>query len=553
MRLFIALASSIIFFSKLNAQVQLSQFQTFQWDSAFFEQSSTYSLPSGEFPRLEAHENGFVISSKRWQSLLDQRLWREFHFFNPSMEYDTTIVQGIAYDNFTYGEGEDLFSINNRVYSFGYYRACEVNDSTCNFNVFSCFTPEGILLFSDTLSRSNFMPLYDGSFFGERTKFRIINNDYVYYLSNNPQGIGLPSEVNLIKCNLNVPEIEVFPISDAFNSTVTSFYNANESSIKLERRFVGVDGTVYFSIDSFTTSGSFVSSVLVEEFQNSMVSVGAFDYLYDLDSLLVLYRFNSSTDERSVEFLNENLTVDTSIYLHGDGVDGSPFFQISGSSSAYIVLTPGGAVPPEYRLIEIDLVSRSIINDTIYPFPSDFNADVSEKFFFNESTGEILIYGFSLNNGLPYINRINLLEKKINFDRIYFPSDSTFSLCDYFQIDAFGNDYYVIGVDNISEGVGLNGYCFGKLDFPTSLPAKLNEQFQFCVHPNPTKSNLVLSQLPKEELIIQMLDLQGRVIHTQASNYQTTTQLNTEKLNTGVYFISVHGKKGIQTIKFIKN
>ena len=65
MRLFIALASSIIFFSKLNAQIQLSQFQTFQWDSVFFEQSSTYSLPGGEFPRLEAHEDGFVISSKR--------------------------------------------------------------------------------------------------------------------------------------------------------------------------------------------------------------------------------------------------------------------------------------------------------------------------------------------------------------------------------------------------------------------------------------------------------------------------------------------------------
>jgi hypothetical protein len=397
------------------------------------------------------------------------------------------------------------------------------------------------------------MPLYDGYFIGERTKFRIINNEYVYYLSNNPQGIGLPSEVNLIKCSLNVPEIEVFPISAALNSKVTSFYNANESSINLERRFVGVDGTVYFSIDSFSTSGSLISSLLVEEFQSSMVSVGVYDYLYDLDSLLVLYRFNSFTDERSVEFLNENLTVDTSIYLHGDEVGGSPFFQIQGSSSAYIVLTPGGAIPPEYRLIEIDLVNRSIINDTIYPFPSDFNANVSEKFFFNESTGEILIYGFSFNNGLPYINRINLLEKKMSFDRIVFPSDSIFSLCDYFQIDAFGNDYYAIGVDNISQGEGLNGYCFGRLDFPTSLPAKLNEQLQFCVHPNPTKSNLVLSQLPKEELIIQVLDLQGRVLHTQASHYQATTQLSTEKLSAGVYFISVHGKQLVQTIKFIKN
>lgn len=553
MRLFIVLACSIIFFSKMTAQVQLSQFQTFQWDSAFFEQSSTYSLPSGEFPRLEAHENGFVISSKRWQSLLDQRLWRELHFFNSSMEYDTTIVQGIVYDNFTYGEGEDLFSINNRVYSLGYVRACDINDSTCSFNVFSCFTPEGSLLFSDTLRRSNFMPLYDGNFIGERINYRIINNDFVYYLSNNPQEFGLPSEVNLIKCNLNVPEIEVFLISDAFNSRITSFYNANESSISLERRFVGLDGTVHFSIDSFSTGGNLISSLLVEEFQSSMASVGAYDYLYDLDSLLVLYRFNSFTDERSVEFLDENLIVDTSIYLHGDGVGGSPFIQIPGSSSAYIVLTPGGATPPEYRLIEIDLVSRSIINDTIYLFPSDFNADVSEKFFINEFTEEVLIYGFSLNNGLPYINRIDLLEKNISFDRIVFPSDSTFSLCDYFQIDAFGNGYYVIGIDNISQGEGLNGYCFGKLDFPTSLPAKLNEQLQFCIHPNPTKSNLVLSQLPKEELIIQILDLQGRVLHTQASNYQTTTQLNTEKLSAGVYFVTVHGKQVVQTKKFIKN
>ncbi len=535
------------------SQVQLSQFQTFQWDSAFSEQSSTYPLPDGDFPRLEANENGFVISSKRWQSFWDQRLWKELHFFNSSMEYDTTIAQGIVYDNYTFGEGEDLFSINDSVYVMDYFRACDINDSTCNLNVFSCFTSQGELIFSDTLNRSNFMPLFDGEFIGDRINYKVINNDFVYYLSNLPQEFGLPNEVNLIKCNLKDPEIEVHPISDAVNSTVTSFYNVNEASILLERRSVGINGSVYFSIDSFSTGGDLISSTLVEEFQNSPGSVIVNDYIYDSDSLLVLYRFNSLTEGYSIEFLGEDLNVDTLIYLHGSEVIGSPFIQILGSSSAYIVLTPGGANPPEYRIIEIDLINRSVIHDTICPFPLDFNAGIIEKFFINEYNGEILIYGFSYDNGLPYINTISLLEKMASFDRIIFPSDSIFSRCDYFQIDAIGNDYYVIGIDNISPGVGLNGYCFGKLGFPTNLHPGNSIIPEFTLSPNPVLNHITLSNLPIQTLQIHVLDLQGRVLFSQESKHQSKILLPIDNLRTGIYLISVQGKHGIQTKKFVKN
>jgi hypothetical protein len=145
-----------------------------------------------------------------------------------------------------------------------------------------------------------------------------------------------------------------------------------------------------------------------------------------------------------------------------------------------------------------------------------------------------------------------VFEKKAYFDDILLPQDSIFSECRYFDLAVRNGEYYLIALDNAITGEGLSSYCFGKLDFSTSLISSSNLQTQIILSPNPTSYQLHVSRLPPGILQIRILDLYGRVLDTQTSNQINTIQLSIENLNIGVYFVSVQSKNGVQTKKFIK-
>jgi hypothetical protein len=542
---------SLFVSSSLFSQISLSQWQTFQWDSALVEQTSYEPLSSIHFPRIEANENGFTISSKRWHFSMYPNLWQELHFFNSSMEFDTTIKEGVIYDNYAFGQGEDLFSKDGKIYTFNYFRACEVNDSTCNFNVFSSYDEGGNLLFSDTLKREGLMPFFNGGlqWFAETINNKVLNGDFVYYLSFPTQNAENLVSINLIRCNLTQPEIEAFPILLGIDARIYSFLNADESSILVEKRGQIMEGNRPFSLDSFSLDGELISSSLIAALPAGYTKV--MDYMKGPDSNLILYRMTYPSLQYNIEFLDAGLQVESSFSIHDDDYRASPFIHPPGSNSVFMVLNSETSTQANRRLIEIDLASKSIISDTLFSFPSQFYTPAPPMFTLNEALGEVLFYG--MVNGLPYIHKINVLDKSASFDIVQFPEDSLFGQCDYFHIDFNGGEYYTVAIDNISLGVGLNGYCFGKLDFPTSTQNHLKNNIHFTISPNPASHQISLLNLPAEPLGVHVLDLQGRTLYSGRSNRQSSIDLPVEQLSAGIYFVSVQGANGVRTQKFIKH
>jgi hypothetical protein len=76
----------------------------------------------------------------------------------------------------------------------------------------------------------------------------------------------------------------------------------------------------------------------------------------------------------------------------------------------------------------------------------------------------------------------------------------------------------------------------------------------FSIHPNPVTDVLYITS--KNSAIIEMIevvDVNGRLLkHTSVSN-SNSTQINLSNLNSGVYFVKVQSELGVGTSKIIKN
>ncbi|MEO4007014.1 T9SS type A sorting domain-containing protein [Flavobacterium sp. CAU 1735] len=122
-----------------------------------------------------------------------------------------------------------------------------------------------------------------------------------------------------------------------------------------------------------------------------------------------------------------------------------------------------------------------------------------------------------------------------------------------FNLDAFANQKVRIGIHNVSK----NKYFFMIDDFKVTTATLGTQDFfaqNFSVFPNPAQDVLNIAAKNGMEIkVVQITDLNGRIVKTATAPAQTATQINIADLTTGVYFVSVRTNEGTATSKFLKN
>ena len=130
-----------------------------------------------------------------------------------------------------------------------------------------------------------------------------------------------------------------------------------------------------------------------------------------------------------------------------------------------------------------------------------------------------------------------------------------------------GTGTYLINILWGEPGIGtvqvteiLNNDCEGiseifevEIDDCTNINNN-NSESMVSIVTNPVSGNyMIVNKTIKEEITVQILDINGRIIHQQKLNYHTT-KVETAKLNKGIYFLKalfLNGDASVQ--KFIKN
>jgi len=78
-------------------------------------------------------------------------------------------------------------------------------------------------------------------------------------------------------------------------------------------------------------------------------------------------------------------------------------------------------------------------------------------------------------------------------------------------------------------------------------------KYEISVIPNPSSSNVLLTNLPASKTEITLIDAYGQVISSQ-ENYQSTATVHIDLLKCGMYYITINGANGIhETVKFVKD
>ncbi len=222
----------------------------------------------------------------------------------------------------------------------------------------------------------------------------------------------------------------------------------------------------------------------------------------------------------------------------------------------HLVLLPTYTINYNYRLVEINIPTQSIVFDTTFAIPfDDFSTLTSaQSVYINQEQGNFIRYGVKLGTtNTLYLQRINVFERKAYFDNVSFIYNDIFQSVNYMNIDYNNGSYYIVGHNQSTKDDELNAYCVGTLNIPTSIDQSFSNDSVFILSPNPAKDELFLTKLPKETLQIQIHDLQGRILFSKINQQISTAQLQISHLNAGLYFVSVLGKQGLQTRKFIKN
>ena len=136
-----------------------------------------------------------------------------------------------------------------------------------------------------------------------------------------------------------------------------------------------------------------------------------------------------------------------------------------------------------------------------------------------------------------------------------------------------GEDQCLIWEVFANRGVGLNanqGTSFSRTDqfedftmppdtFPplancTSLSVDEFNENDYKIYPNPTNNNVFIKTNKNfGEVIMTLVDLNGRVVYTQKANLINEVQLNISNLQSGLYILNIKGETINTNDKIIKN
>jgi hypothetical protein len=71
------------------------------------------------------------------------------------------------------------------------------------------------------------------------------------------------------------------------------------------------------------------------------------------------------------------------------------------------------------------------------------------------------------------------------------------------------------------------------------------------IHPNPTQDYFTIKINTPQQCKLEFYDQQGRLLEKQEFNYQTLTSFGANR-RSGVYFVKMRSKNGVETRKLIK-
>lgn len=532
------------------AQVYVENPQYFEWDTNIVQFNGTIN---NGLTRILSYEEGLCVLTRKYRNPGLNSMTKELHFFDSSSNYISSVEHGEVGNNISPGVSEDFFYLNGFVYVFDFQSLVYSLDSLIEFHCFSKYNLQGNLLSSDTLWGRSYYPFFAGNANspGEPIHQRYVVNDTAYYVSLAADFLG--SDKFLVKCNLIDASISLLPFNLGNEGAFVSFLGVDENSFLIEKKQV-VNSFIRFSFERYNLSGLPVFNTTFAEL-NTSFSTRILDYVAANGSIECAYRRNSETDRYMVDFMDENLNITEQIDIHGDEYDSGRLIYPEGSQKLYLVLLPRLVANYNYRLVEIDIQTQSIVFDTTFDVSLiDFLSAVSPSIYVNHDEGDFISYGVKLGApNRPYFHRINVFERRAYLDSIVFPLNETYQYTQFINIDYNEGTYHIVGLNPSETDDELNAYCLGTLSIPTSIKPSPRVQDAFRLFPNPAQQFVSLSYLPPEDVHIELCDVQGRVLHAAASNGQTTLKLPIEGLSAGVYFVSVRGADGLVTRKFIKN
>lgn len=552
MRYFKSVILFVLFCTSLHSQAYLTNPQFFEWDTEL----SLLGSPAfnNTFARLLAYDEGFCIVSRRYIEPNNNLMLKELHFFDSEMNYFASHQHGNVSAESGFETSEDFFFYNGNIYTLEMFYNYNNPDSLNSFHCFSIYSDQGQLIASDSLFDFDYFPFYAGNDLGleSPTRNNYINGEYVYYLSNVNSFFNVTRKI--VRCNLNTAQFDVISFdSDPF-STMTSFLGADSSSFLIEKFELESDLRKFY-INKIDYQGNVLFSKYVGEVTQPN-SIRTYDVINEGTSDYVFYRGNSETGRSTLDFLDENYNFISSIDLHGNEYNRGQFLHAAGSNLGHLILLPKIPSDYNYRLIEFDIMSHSILFDTTLEVPFVFRPLINRQLIINNESSDFIQYGNISrdNQNLPFFHRINVEERQVYLDSISIPYSETFQNTDFINIVYKNGNYFMVGYDQSSPlDNELSSYCFGLIDFTTNISPSPQTDSQFDVSPNPVKGEVFLTNLSQDSFQIQILDLQGRILHSQATNKQTAVKLLVEELNIGVYLVSVQGNNGIKTKKFVKN
>jgi hypothetical protein len=481
-------------------------------------------------------------------------MYKDLHFFDNSMNYVISVLHGETGNDVSFGGSEDIFALNDYLYVLDFQSLIYSLDSVIEFHCFSKYNFEGNLISTDTLWGREHYEFYNANLSNPLTpmNYRYINGNYVYYISLRTNSSD--SEKSLVRCNLNDASFSLIPFDLGLNGSLRTFLGVSDSSFLIEKRQpLGNVNQDFF--EQYDLTGNSLNSVFIGEPSVSNSSV-TLDYITENGTISIIYRANFETDRKTIEFINDDLSVTNSIDIHGNEYNTGRLMHSEGAQTFHLVLLPRNTNNYNYRLVEIDIPTQSIVFDTTFAIPfDDFSTLTSARSaYINQEQGNFIRYGVKLGTtNTPYLQRINLFERKAYFDSVSFIYNDIFQSVNYMNVDYNNGIYYIVGYNPATTDDELNAYCFGTLSIPTGISFSAKNDSKFIISPNPTRQELFLTNLPEENLQIQILDLQGRVLFSQKSTHQSKVLLPIYNLSSGIYLISVQAKHGIQTKKFVKN
>lgn len=312
-------------------------------------------------------------------------------------------------------------------------------------------------------------------------------------------------------CTVNIPDanFKAYLVGNtAINTNGDTDIQCSEATT-----FTGMINCSSLNISDLTGIEEFVNIVQLNFLNNNVSSV-------DLSNNTSLTTLNCEQNQLTSIDVSSNLDL-TSLSC--------------GNNNAFSSLDLSNNPDLEYlRCVGIQLTSLDLSNNTaLSTLHSAFNSITDLDLTINNS----LTYVDLENNNLNTLNIQNGTNTDIAF---FYAEDNPNLTC--IQVDDVA--YSTTNWTDIDSQTSFSLNCSGG-----GASLFETENIQLNIYPNPTKNKLFIETLNAEINETNILDISGKVIHTQNNSVKS---VDVSDLSTGVYLIRVYTTNGISTQRFIK-